>query len=62
MKNWLVGNRYCKLCDKLAVQAICAYSQMYNPIREDIVGSINKVMIDSLNKVVENVAQAIDKA
>ena len=48
------------LCDKPTVHAVRTYSQMPNPIR-NVVGSLNKVMIDSLNKVAENVSQAIDK-
>jgi len=52
---------YCKICDKAAVYAARTYSQMSNSIREDVVGSVNKVMVDSLNQVVNNFAEAIDK-
>ena len=34
---------------------------MSNPIRDDVVSTINKVMTESLNKVVDNMAQATDK-
>jgi len=51
---------YCKRCDKPAVQAVRTYSQMSNPIRENIVSTINQVATDSLNKVADNMAKAIE--
>jgi len=52
---------YCRRCDKPTVHAFCIYSQLSNPVRGDVVSTINKVVTDSLNKVVDNMAKAIDK-
>jgi len=52
---------YCKKCNKPAVHAVRTYSQMSNPIRDEVVSIINKVMTDSLNNAVHNMAQTIDK-
>lgn len=52
---------YCKICEKPAVQAVRSYSHMSNPFREDIVNSMNKIMSESFNKVVENMTRAVNK-
>jgi len=51
---------YCKRCDKPALHAVRTYSQMSNPIREDVVSTINQVVTDSFNKVVDKMTKAID--
>jgi len=46
---------YCKICDKPAVKAMHSYSHMSNPFREDIMNSINTIVIESFNKVIRGV-------
>ena len=51
---------FCKICDKLALNAVVSYSHMSNPLTREITSCLNDTLMKPLNTVIENVNKVVD--
>jgi len=51
---------FCKICDKLAMNAVKSYSHMSNPLTKEITSCINDTLVKPFNSVIESISEAVN--
>jgi len=51
---------FCKICDKLAMNAVKSYSHMSNRLTKEITCCLNDTLVKPLNSFIESISKAVD--